>query len=274
MRLSDALRIKSGDVVALVGAGGKSTAIRRLVGELTSQVPVIVTSTTKFALDQKDLALEHRIIKSRSDLLSASKHIGTFESLILTGPEDRKEPKWTGLDLNLINALIYTVRENGWVLLIEADGSRGKSLKVPAPYEPVLPLQCDLVVPVVGLDVIGEICTSDKIHRTELLMKLLNLDLSDRISTQHVVDLLSSSQGALKGIPPATPVRVLLNKVASNVDLENGREIAQGIVKNHRIQSVLLASAMEEDPVQESITRVAGVILAAGASTRLHDLKQ
>jgi molybdenum cofactor cytidylyltransferase len=233
-----------------------------------------VTTTTKFALDQKDLALEHRIIRSRSDLISVFERIRTVDSLVLTGPEDGKEPKWSGLDLNLMDALVHVVQENGWVLLIEADGSRGKSLKVPAFYEPVLPPQCDLVVPVVGLDAIGEMSISDRIHRTELLIKLLDLGPSDRISTQHVVDVLSSSQGALKDIPPSSHVRVLLNKCDSNRDLKNGREIAQGIVKNQRIQSVLLGSVMEEDPVRESICRVGGVVLAAGASTRLDDLKQ
>ena len=50
MRLADTLRIKCGDVVAFVGAGGKSSAIRVLTVELSRQHAVLVTTTTKLGL--------------------------------------------------------------------------------------------------------------------------------------------------------------------------------------------------------------------------------
>jgi molybdenum cofactor cytidylyltransferase len=274
MRLSDSLRIKGGEVVAFVGAGGKSTAIRRLVKELRSHIPVIVTTTTKIALDQRDLAKEHLVLDSMEDFQSVVESLQSFESVLLTGQKDEAEPKWLGIEPDLIEKLIHTVQERGWVLLVEADGARRKSLKVPAHYEPVLPSRCDLVVPVVGLDVIGEGCSSPNIHRPEILMKLLSLDDHDRIDAHHVVEILTSSQGGLKNIPPSSSVRVLLNKADSDRDLDHGYEIARGLIKNKRIQSVLLASVVEETPVYASIGRVGGIVLAAGESTRLDGFKQ
>jgi molybdenum cofactor cytidylyltransferase len=274
MRLSDSLRIKAGEVVAFVGAGGKSTAIRRLVQELGSQIPIVVTTTTKIALDQRDLAKEHFVLDSMEAFQSVLESLRSFESVLLTGQKDEAEPKWLGLKPDLIETLIHTVRERGWVLLVEADGARRKSLKVPAPYEPVLPSSCDLVVPVVGLDVIGESSSSPNIHRPEILMKFLDLGDHDRIDSHHVVEILASSQGGLKNVPPSSSVRVLLNKADSDRDVDHGHEIARGLIRNKRIQSVLLASVVEERPVHASIGRVGGVVLAAGGSTRLDGLKQ
>jgi molybdenum cofactor cytidylyltransferase len=274
MRLSDSLRIKRGDVIAFVGAGGKSSAIRRLVNELAPQVPVVVTTTTKIALDQVDLATEHLILDSMSDLQSAIGSLLQFESLLLTGQKDNVEPKWLGLKPDLVRILIQTVHARDWVLLIEADGARGKSLKVPAQHEPALPSGCSLVVPVVGLDAIGENVSSPKIHRPEILMRLLDLEESDRINNKHVVDLLTSSQGGLKNIPASAIVRILLNKADTAKDLDNGGQIAQALIKDQRIHSVLLASVMEDVPVRESICRVGGVVLAAGESSRLGGVKQ
>ena len=274
MRLSDGLRISGGEVIAFVGAGGKSTAIRRLVGELAGRIPTVVTTTTKIALDQSDLAQEHLILESIEDLLTAIESMQTFESILLTGGKDDKEPKWRGLHPDFVEEFIPAVRENGWVLLIEADGARGKSLKVPASYEPVLPSQCDLVVPVVGLDVIGEEVDSPKVHRFDLLMKLLDLGANERIRSDHIVKLLTSLHGGLKDIPQESVVRVLLNKADSDGARKIGREIAWDLLKHARIQSVLLASVTEDIPVGESFCRVGGVVLAAGASTRLEGLKQ
>jgi molybdenum cofactor cytidylyltransferase len=274
MRLSDSLRIKGGEVVAFVGAGGKSTAIRRLVKELSSHIPVVVTTTTKITLAQKDLAKEHFVLDSIEDFKSVLDSLPSFESVLLTGQKDEAEPKWLGIEPDLIEKVIQTVQERGWVLLVEADGARGKSLKVPAPYEPVLPSRCDLVVLVVGLDVIGEESSSPKIHRPEKLIQLLDLDKRDRIQSQHVVQILTSSQGGLKNVPPSSSVRVLLNKAESDRDVDHGYEIARELIKNNRIQSVLLASVMNEMPVHASIGRVGGIVLAAGESTRLDGLKQ
>jgi len=44
MKLTEALRISPGQIVAFVGAGGKSASIRRLVEELTPKTPVLISA--------------------------------------------------------------------------------------------------------------------------------------------------------------------------------------------------------------------------------------
>ena len=38
------------------------------------------------------------------------------------------------------------------VVLVEADGAKGKPCKVPADFEPVIPDECDIVIGVMGMD--------------------------------------------------------------------------------------------------------------------------
>jgi len=274
MRLADALRIRRGDVIAFVGAGGKSSAIRILAKELSRQLPVVMTTTTKINLDQADLAQAHLVQKSQQDHESIIELLRRFDSVLVTHGTDVDESKWLGLNLEEVQGLANIVKQEGAVLLVEADGARGRSLKAPSAYEPVLPRECDLVVPVVGLDVIGEKIPSPMVHRQELLRGLLGLVDGEQLSIEHIIHLLRSQQGALKGIPSSSTIRVLLNKADSAVDLENGREIGVELIKDPGVQSVLLASVLDNDPVHESIGRVAGIVLAAGSSSRIEGLKQ
>jgi molybdenum cofactor cytidylyltransferase len=274
MRLTDALRIKRGDVVAFVGAGGKSSAIRILSNELSKRFPVLLSTTTKLRLDQADLAQKHLILSSHEDYELIFELLHSCDSLLLTKERDTVEPKWVGLELEEVRGLIRLVKSEGAVLLLEADGARGRSLKAPSDYEPVLPKECDLVVPVVGLDVVGEKLASPLVHRKELVSELLHLANGEPISSEHIVKIIRSEQGGLKRISRSAKVRVLLNKADTSPDLERGYEIALGLLAESRIRSVLLASVLRESPVHESIGRVAGVVLAAGRSSRMEGLKQ
>jgi molybdenum cofactor cytidylyltransferase len=274
MRLMEALRIEAGQVVAFVGAGGKSAAIRRLTQERSPHSPLVVTTTTRIGLDQIDLASRHFVVTCMEDLERATDDLDPETPILLTGERDREEPKWLGLAQDLMEALVERTKSRGAILLVEADGARGKSMKAPAEYEPVFPPACDLVVPVVGLDVIGEDVASPKIHRSKRLMDLLEIKQGDRITWEHIVRLLGSSQGALKDIPSASEVRVLLNKADAKEAVECGRQIAAAAVKYERIASVLLAAVAKEPPVVEVFGRVAGIVLAAGSSSRFNGPKQ
>ena len=57
MRIADGLRIKPGDVVTLIGGGGKTTVMFRLAEELTAAgLTVISTMTTKIFVGQMERA--------------------------------------------------------------------------------------------------------------------------------------------------------------------------------------------------------------------------
>lgn len=98
------------------------------------------------------------------------------------------------------------------LLLVEADGSRGRPVKAPAEYEPVVPPNATMVVGVVGLDCLGCALGPDVAHRAELFDPLVGCAQGQKIEPQHLVRLVRSPQGLFKGSPEASKHIVLLNK--------------------------------------------------------------
>ncbi len=274
MRLADALRVTPRRTVAFIGAGGKSTALARLAAELASDGPVVITSTAKLALSQAALAEAHLIVQDASSLGSLPRLLEEHRSVLITRGVARGEPKWLGLDLSSLESLKRSSAMAGAPLLIEADGARGRSLKAPAPHEPIVPPFADLVISVAGLDVVGMPLDEQYVHRVDRVSQVLGLRPGATIEIEHVAALLGSADGGLQGIPPGAEVRVLLNKADTPERIEAGRSIARFLLANPRLQAAVVASVAHEPPAREVFGRVAGIVLAAGGSRRLHQPKQ
>ncbi len=273
MKLSKALRVEAGHVIAFVGAGGKTSAIRQLVQELAGKFPVLVTTSTKMALDEKDLTDEHKVIEDAGGLLSVLSDWDRESTLLLTAPQFPDELKWDGLPLAQLQDVIEFSREKKVVLLIEADGAAGRSLKAPAEHEPALPHNLDLLVPVVGIDAVGESVDGDLVHRSERLRALLNIDSGTELTVEHVARLLRHPSGGLKALPLHAVLRVLINKVTTKDRLKTAQQISELALEEPKIKSVIIGAMQKREPVREARSRVAAVVLAAGESKRFKSNK-
>jgi molybdenum cofactor cytidylyltransferase len=302
VRLSSALRLAPGQTVAFTGAGGKTAALRHLVQELAPDTPVLLTTTTRLGKEQNSLAAQHLVLIGDQPLPDLTALLVQHRSLLVTGELLEAEGKWTAPPGAHLAALRQAALEAGAVLLVEADGARGRSLKAPAQHEPVVPDFTDLVVPVAGLDAVGQPIDSAAVHRPERVSDLLGLPMQERLLPKHLARVLASAQGGLKNVPRQAAVRVLLNKCDAEQRLADGRKVAGGLLKAggstsgtspaagasasrtssggapdrpiHPIQAVILASLEADPPVREVHGRVAGIVLAAGESSRLGVPKQ
>jgi molybdenum cofactor cytidylyltransferase len=274
MRLADALRVDKSMTVAFVGAGGKSSAIHQLIVELNETFPVIVTTTTKLGTTQGDMAGPHLELDGNPNFAQIRRLLQDSNSGLVTNGQTLNGKKLIGLDDTQVGILHEIAKELGAVLLIEADGARGKSLKAPADHEPVIPNWVDEVVVTAGLDVIGKAFTSEHIHRIEIAKTLLGIEGKLTIDVNVVARLLESGRAGLKDVPSKATARALLTHAESNENLALGRQIAYQLLRSSRYQSISLGTQSHSHPVVESHARIAGIILAAGASSRLEGPKQ
>ncbi len=274
MRLSAALRVAPGRALAFVGAGGKSTAIERLVAEVAEVHPVVVTCTTRLAQEQSRIAEIHLTGGDVASLEALPTVLEKHRSVLITRDLTPAEPKWLGLDPGAMEILRRQVGECGAVLLIEADGARGRSWKAPAVHEPVIPALVDTVVPVVGLDILGKPFTPRTVHRFRQIASLLGIQPGAIVQPEHIVKLMLAEDGGLKGIPPHAEVRVLLNKAGAEPVFEAGQAMAELLLRDSRVRAVALGAVANDPPVRRLFSRVAGVVLAAGGSARLGRSKQ
>ena len=276
MRLTDALRLAPGQTVAFTGAGGKTAALRRLVQELAPDTPLLLTTTTRLGKEQNSLAAQHLVLIGDQPLPDVTALLVQHRSLLVTGELLEAEGKWTAPAH--LPALRQAALEAGAVLLVEADGARGRSLKAPAQHEPAVPDFADLVVPVAGVDALGQPIDSAMVHRPDMVSDLLGLPMQERLLPEHLARVLASAQGGLKNVPRQAAARVLLNKCDNDERLADGRKVAELVLAPdrsiHPIQAVILASLEADPPVREVHGRVAGIVLAAGESSRLGVPKQ
>jgi probable selenium-dependent hydroxylase accessory protein YqeC len=167
MRLSDALRIQPSQpqLIAFVGAGGKTTAMAKLGRELATSMRVLLSTTTKLGVGQETVADSHMIVKNTSDLDTLMAEFGSSTLILLTGPKTEDGKKWVGLSQDFLENLRMAISDQPMAILVEADGARQRSIKVPADHEPVIPVNADMVLVIVGLDALDQPMDANIVHR-------------------------------------------------------------------------------------------------------------
>lgn len=274
MRLTDALRVSPGQAVAFVGAGGKSSALSCLARELSRQVPVVMTCTTHLGLEQSSLAEVHFAVSGRDQVWPLEQGLARKASVLVTGPLDLRERKWTGLRGELLDEVRRAASAAGGVILIEADGARRRSLKAPAAHEPVIPPFATSVVPVVGLDAVGVRLDHRNVHRPERVAALLGVRPGVRLKSEHIARLLAHPEGGLKDVPAGAEVRPLMTRADDEERLRTGEDVAEVALRMGPFRALVIANLTQEDSVRRVVGRTSGVVLAAGGSRRLDQPKQ
>jgi len=279
MKLSHALRIQPGDAVAMVGGGGKTTAMFRLANELVRQNHHVLTTTgTRIFTGQMAQSPAYLTFdpdqQTIAEILPQLKvTLDQYGQVLLVRPIEPGATKAFGIPPETIDALAA----GGCIdmVIVEADGARSHSLKAPAPYEPVIPNCTSLVVPVVGLDIVGQPLNEQTAHRPELVGQLAGLRLGQPVTVDTVAQVLGHPQGGLKDVPPKARVIPLLNKAETPAKMVAAQEIAERLVNCERIDSVAIGSAQtDSNPIFEVRSRTAVVVLAAGESARFGAPKQ
>ncbi|MCX7030912.1 MAG: selenium cofactor biosynthesis protein YqeC [Spirochaetes bacterium] len=227
-----------GSILAFVGAGGKTSALYALAGELAADgARVLVTMTTMIydpaseggrGLEGVDVLHEfapdtnresHSSIGSRERALDRIRaRAAPGKVFCVASKALPSEGKLRGIDPDLLEALAPAFD----YLLVEADGSRRLPVKAPGPAEPVMPPCADLVLGCVGLDCLGRPIAADTVHRHERFADLVGAQTGEAITAAHLVALATAKAGLFKAAPPSARRLVVLNKAdllsASSLD--------------------------------------------------------
>ena len=274
-------RVRSPETISFVGAGGKTTAIFQIAREITNQnlatlapyahlpwraVPGsagVVTATTHLGAWQTRFADHHIIANHPNDIQLPAEGV-----ILVTGEIENGRTKPVN------DAVLYWLREksksSNIPLLIEADGSRQKPLKAPAVHEPPIPEFTDTVIVVVGLSALGKPLTDKHVHRAEIFSQLSGLQINQIITPDVITRILTHPQGGLKNIPAHARRVVFLNQ-ADTLELQSiGGNMARELISH--FDSVIVGRLKTSE--FQTFERTAGIILAAGASTRFGAPKQ
>ena len=212
-------------VVAVVGAGGKTTLIEALALEYAAAgEKVLVTTTTHmkcpkgqtvvFADEEifsQGEAKGTRFKENRINERQLTEQLAQLpERMIYVASHDQDfehNQKITALPKYVFQALL----KSGYPVLVEADGSRGLPCKVPAAHEPVIPKETHTVIGVLSARAIGE-KISDCCHRPALAAELLRKKAEERIDAEDLRKIAFSDQGLKKSVTEQMHYYAVINE--------------------------------------------------------------
>ena len=215
-------------VVSAAGAGGKTSAIRRLAQEyIESGQRVIVTTTTHMMVEDRPWFLLEPSAEKMGELLAAygQAWVGT----------PAPGGKMQGVPCEFLDK----IWEMGLPVLIEADGARKLPLKVPGEQEPVILPETTHVLSVYGLDAVGQ-RMEDVCFRPERAAELLDKKITERVTAEDIAFLAASDRAGRKGCPPEAVYTVVLNKADDRKRRECALEIC-GLLCGKEIGNVIVS---------------------------------
>jgi molybdenum cofactor cytidylyltransferase len=264
IRLTQALQVTPESRLAIVGAGGKTTLMFRLAREYAA--PVVLTTSTHLAREQAALADRHFLVTSRGEIAEIFER-GISGSVFISGsltPENRL----ASLPSDLLDYLAELAGAAGLPVLLEADGARRLPIKAPAEHEPAVPAWVNQVVVVTGLSGLGQPLDGSHVHRPERFSALAQLEPGQPVTPEALLRVLLSPQGSLKNIPAAARKYLVLNQADTEGLQAVAGRMAEAALSAY--DAGLVAQLQDElIPVKAVYTPIAGVVLAAGKSSRM-----
>jgi probable selenium-dependent hydroxylase accessory protein YqeC len=247
MSLKRDLLLESGQMVALIGAGGKTTTLFRLAKELRDEgAKVMVTTTTKIFKPTKPHVDRLFLVQDIDAFREQAAKI-TAPTIIGAGYSVDDEEKLLGLP----SAWLDQLQQSGQFdsMLVEADGAASRLFKVPSEIEPVVPNSCTVVIWVMAIKALGKPLNSDSVHRAERAIALLGAAPDTQLTKQHVLQLVKHPLGCLKGIPTHCRKIALLNQADSPNEIETAKELARDLMQLG-FDRVLITSYVSDNPVK------------------------
>lgn len=218
-----------GHVISLVGGGGKTTLMHALADAYRQRgMKAAVMTTTRMMKP----ACAVRTIE-------ACRKLWTAEEYAVCG-EDAPQGKLSAPQEDVIRALLAEAD----ALLIEADGAKRMACKAPAAHEPVILPETDIVIGVVGVEVLGR-RVSEACFRPERVCEALGCDMEHRLTAEDLATLLLSQKGLRKGVGERQYYTVI-NKCDDRERIQNGLAVARALEQRGHSRTVLTSFIQEK----------------------------
>ena len=201
-----------------MGSGGKTSLLALLAQELARRHSRVLVSTSTRVYPFPGLPL----VEDPADLPAAFAHTrAVFLGRQLAAPGAAAAPAApaaadvAGGDAGKLRGLPAldpeALRCLADVVLIEADGARGRPLKLHLPHDPSVPAGADLALLVVGAAALARAASSATLHRLEQAPAHWGLRPGETPTARQVARVLLAADGYL-GKTGSVPTRILINQ--------------------------------------------------------------
>ena len=217
--LNEIFNLNKGDVVSIVGTGGKTTLMFQLGKELKNQYKALLTTSTKIYKPKNEnydyiyTSIEdYKYDNIKKGITVLSKDIN-YENNKLIGIDDKE---------------LEEVINDFDVVIIEADGSRSLPLKGWKKHEPPILNRTNKTIGIIPINVLGKKINEDEIYGYEEFKNFLSCE--DIIDKEVVGRICTSSDGIFKN--SRGKLYLYINKVESDEDLKEAFDLANYLKNN------------------------------------------
>jgi len=209
-------------VISLVGGGGKSTLLAFLAGCFAARgMRTVIMTTTRMACPEHVCrSIEDcRACWARGEYAACGERMenGKFRA-----PQD---------------ALLRELMKEADAIIVEADGAHMLACKAPAEHEPVILPETDIVIGVMGVEVmggaVGRVC-----HRPQYVCALLDCGEEHLLTAEDMADILVSERGTRKNVG-ARDYFTVINKCDDEKRMKDGEAVLEALKRRGHMQAVL-----------------------------------
>ena len=209
-------------VISLVGGGGKSTLMEYLAQRFAARgMKTAIMTTTRIARPEKTACS----MEECRACWAGGEYAACGEAM--------ENGKFRAPQQEMIDWLL----EEADVIIVEADGAHMLACKAPAEHEPVILPQSDIVIGVMGIEVIGgavgKVC-----HRPQYVCALLGCGMDHCLTAEDMADILLSEQGTRKNVG-ARDFYAVLNKCDDEQRMQDGMRVVDALKRRGHERAML-----------------------------------
>gem|GEM_PF-594569 len=202
------LKIIKYKVIAITGGGGKTSLMFALGRYSAENAFTLLTTTTKIFPPQKD-ECPFKIIARQEDLIKELENPAHLPSMV-TAAKERSGEKLSGYTPEDIAEIVS--KSHIGRTIVEADGSRGLSLKAYEEWEPPVPAVSDCHFIMMGADIFTAPLSPLNVFRFDILRDKFSMQTGEYISFANCAAMLSNRDEYLKNSPESACRILFINK--------------------------------------------------------------
>ena len=214
---------------AIVGAGGKTSLIRKMANEYREQGRKVFVTTSTHMFVEKDTLVTEDVDAILQELES--------KGYVMAGSACGEKIKALPLEV------YEDVCKHADEVLVEADGSKHLPLKFPNDTEPVIYDNVEEIIVVCGLHGLGK-KAKEAVHRIELASKQTGLLPEEVIQATHIQELLR--KGYLRSLKDKYQNKTV--KIEPNAGEGMYKRALAGLLKDDREVSLIREEWFEPQP--------------------------
>ncbi|MFC2018434.1 selenium cofactor biosynthesis protein YqeC [Chloroflexota bacterium] len=255
MDLRKAFDIKPGEVISLVGGGGKTSLMLALASELVASGKSVITTTTTKIREPLPSQTQFLLIAPEDEVVTALKQGLRRYQHITVAAQKLPPRKLKGVSPQVIVALSQLSGID--YIIVEADGAARRPLKAPNSTEPVVPPNTSLFIAVMGIDALGLPLAEENVHRAEIVSRLTGQPIGQTVSSSTIITLAAHPEGMFKGSPAGARNALFINKMDLPASRPQAREIAARILEASlpQLDRVVLGQTRRPNPAVEVLRK-------------------